>query len=94
MVRFTITRGGRLIHHSARYVPEANPPNASLRLVPVDQQDIDMNFHGDILISRDTDEELQDYVVRFTHGQLEWIRPLALFSEAERAVVVARNLET
>jgi len=38
----------------------------------------DTNFHGDIrLLSNEG--ELEEYVARFTHGTLEWIRPLADF---------------
>jgi hypothetical protein len=94
MDRLTITKGGRLIHHSARYVQDANPPEGLLRMIPVDKKDIDMCFHGDILLSGERDGKLLEYVVRFTQGQLEWIRPFGQFSEAERAMVLARNLET
>ncbi len=94
MDRFTITKNGRLIHHSARYLQDANPPGGHLRMIPVEKKDIDMYFHGDILLSGERDAELLEYVVRFTHGQLEWIRPFGQFSGAEQATVLARNLET
>lgn len=94
MDRFTITKHGRLIHHSARYVQDANPPGGLFRMIPVDKEDIDMCFHGDILLSGERDGKLLEYVARFTHGQLEWIRPFGQFSEAEQAIVLARNLET
>lgn len=94
MDRFTITKDGRLIHHSARYVQDANPPGGLFRMIPVDKEDIDMCFHGDILLSGERDGKLLEYAARFTHGQLEWIRPIAEFSEHERALISVRNLET
>jgi hypothetical protein len=94
MGRFTITKEGRLIHHSARYVQGANTPGIPFRMIPVDKQDIDMCFHGDILLSAERDGTFLEHVVRFTHGQLEWIRPFGECSEAEREIVLARNLET
>jgi hypothetical protein len=39
------------------------------------EKGIDVEFHGDMrLLSVDGDRE---YLARFTHGTLEWIRPLA-----------------
>ena len=37
---------------------------------------IEVEFHGDMLLSAMT-KGVGQYVARFTHGRLEWIRPLA-----------------
>jgi len=94
MDRFTITRKGRLIHHFTQYAQDANPPDGLYRMIPVEKQDIDMHFHGDILLSGERDGRFLEYAARFTHGELEWIRPISEFSEHERALLNARNLET
>ena len=52
-----------------------------------------MQYHGDVVFSGELDGCVVEYVVRFTHGILEWIRPISEFSEAERDLVVRRNLE-
>ena len=94
MDRFSITKDGRLIHHAARYVQDADPPGGLPRMTPVDEKDIDMCFHGDIVLSEEKDGELLEYVVRFDHGQVEWVRPIGQLSEVEQGIAVARNLET
>jgi hypothetical protein len=38
---------------------------------------IDMEFHGDMRLSSLVDGKYVEYVARFTHGTLEWIRPSA-----------------
>ena len=41
------------------------------------QQDgIDVDFHGDMRLTS-MDGKQEQYVARFTHGTLEWIRPMA-----------------
>jgi hypothetical protein len=37
---------------------------------------IDIDFHGDIRLMSD-EGPIEEYVVRFTHGTLEWVRPLS-----------------
>jgi hypothetical protein len=61
-------------------------------VVPLEKLDIDMQFHGDILLIGDNGSS-SEYIARFTHGTLEWIRPLDTFSETERSLVVCRSLE-
>jgi hypothetical protein len=48
-------------------------------------EDIDIDFHGDIrLISeQEAAGESREYVARFTHGTLEWVRPMASLPLAE-----------
>jgi hypothetical protein len=78
---FTITSAGRLIFHKRRYCfasdPDARPPEHVA--------DIDMDYHGDIEIHGATREEgYYRYAVRFTHGTVEWIRPVEELSELHR----------
>jgi hypothetical protein len=78
---FTITAAGRLVYHQRRYYPtsDTNPR------MPEPVADVDMNYHGDIeLYSTTNDGTLATYVARFTHGTLEWIRPLVALGEIDR----------
>ena len=61
---YTITRDGRLMRHAKR---ESHGP----------EQDVEWPYHGDICIydsDPDKAHQLLEYVVRFTHGHVEWIR--------------------
>jgi hypothetical protein len=93
MMRFTITREGRLIHHSTRYVRDTDTPRGVSLLAPVEEHNIDMQYHGDVLLTGEWDGKFVEYVARFTNGTLEWIRPMGDFSQAEKDLVVRRNLE-
>lgn len=81
---FTITAAGRLIYHCRRYEADgAGDERRPMRIVPVG--DIDMEYHGDLLVHGTMRANMQlDYVVRFTHGTVEWIRPLGAMSEIRR----------
>jgi hypothetical protein len=66
--RYTITRDGRLVRHAR------SGWGAAL------DHDVEWPLHGDIRIYtsvKSEDPPWIEYVVRFTHGQVEWIRPLA-----------------
>jgi|SRR5580704_1369511 hypothetical protein len=89
--RFTITLETRLIYHSVRY-ESAGHPDPLPRLIAIPERDIDLDFHGDILLTPEEDE-LKKYVVRFTHGAMEWVRPYEEFSQAEQMLALRRNLE-
>lgn len=64
---YTITRDGRLVRHARR---------GGLWGAPEDH-DVEWPLHGDIRFYTSKDKEWIEYVARFTHGQVEWIRPLA-----------------
>jgi hypothetical protein len=60
------------------------------RLVPVG--DFVMDCHGDLLIYGTSPEGVTlDYVVRFTHGTVEWIRALEAMPEIHRTWLVERG---
>jgi hypothetical protein len=64
--RYTVTKAGRLCLTGSELGDE---PVAG----PDETEDVDIDFHGDIrLIS---EGEGGEYVARFTHGTLEWVRP-------------------
>jgi hypothetical protein len=91
MDRFTITAQGRLIFHKRRF--EAVGERAIVAggvVIPQQKvahvEDIDMDYHGDIrIVGSATDGSLAEYVVRFTHGAVEWIRPYATLSDTHKS---------
>ena len=38
-------------------------------------ESVDVDFHGDMRMGSAAEGRYVEYVVRFTHGRLEWIRP-------------------
>jgi hypothetical protein len=66
MERYTITRDGRLIRHSRGGIFARGPC-----------RDIEWPVHGDVEIyTSDSDRNWIEYIVRFTHGLVEWILPV------------------
>jgi hypothetical protein len=89
---FTITKEGRLILRS-RHQARSPETEDCIATGPMGAGDRDMNFHGDIRLVRNREGEYAAFVVRFTHGQLEWIKPMEEFPEEQQALIRARNLE-
>ena len=88
MDHFTITAAGRLIHHKRRYLL---PADHELR-PPVHVADIDLDYHGDLAIHGNTPGfSSVSYVVRFTHGTVESIRPLEELTDIHRAWLLDRG---
>jgi hypothetical protein len=90
MLRYTITPQGRLLYN--RHHNEPGPDREiregvtlpGYKLIHV--EDIDMGYHGDIrLYGNGKDETWLDYVARFTHGALEWIRPYEELSDTHKS---------
>ena len=66
MERYTITADGRLIRHFEGGLFGGGP-----------YCDLEWPMHGDVEIyASSSDRTGIDYIVRFTHGRVEWIRPL------------------
>lgn len=86
--RFTITRQGRLILHAVSYeyseAPDAVLPGVTV--TPVG--DVDTEFHGDMRLLGDGEDGLVEYVARFTHGTLEWIRRSSELSEIHKMLLM------
>jgi|SRR6185295_17023604 len=75
LMHYTITRDGRLVRHAGR-----DGWGWGSRL----DRDIEWPLHGDLRIytsEKSLDPSWIEYVVRFTHGRVEWIRP---FEEVRR----------
>jgi len=94
METFTITKEGRLIHHVRRYVKDVLYPGGFNERAPLVTLDIDLEFHGDIVVTGFRGNSYADYVLRFTHGLLEWAKPLRDLSEEQQNIAIARNLDT
>lgn len=62
---YTITRDGRLVRRARQ--GEWGGPGLD--------RDIEWPLHGDVSIYTSQDDVWIEYVVRFTHGRVEWIRP-------------------
>jgi hypothetical protein len=70
---YTVTKTGRLCMTGSDFLEDD----------ATEREAVDMDFHGDLrLIAEDSYEQ---YAVRFTHGTLEWIRPIADIEAAELA---------
>jgi hypothetical protein len=80
--RFTITKEGRLILHSVRYESTGKRGLPFMKSIPTG--DVDTEFHGDIRLLGGAGDRLVECVARFTHGTLEWIRPLSEISEFQK----------
>jgi hypothetical protein len=96
MDRFTITAQGRLIYHRCRYElgpdREIKPGMFVPQYKPVAMEDADMDYHGDLAVhGKTTTDELLSYVVRFTHGTVEWIKPLETLPEIHRTWLLERG---
>jgi hypothetical protein len=88
MERFTITDQGRLIHHQCRLEEagkrEIRPGLVFPKYRSVAVADVDMDYHGDILLCGTVDAKYAEFVARFAHGTLEWIRPFESLAEVHR----------
>lgn len=90
MDRLTITKQGRLILHAVHYEPVVGEPGTLPLMKRVPEGDIDTKFHGDIRLTSMAERHFADYVARFTHGTLEWIRPWSEISEIHQALLTPK----
>lgn len=95
MYRFTITDQGRLIYHRCRLEEigkrEIRPGVVVPRYRSVGVADVDMEYHGDILLGGTVDGQYAQFVARFTHGALEWIRPYDSLTETHKTWFWAKD---
>lgn len=72
--RYTITKAGRLVRHQHSVDLITEKANTGRPADPRTGKDV--GYHGDIRIQAMlTGSGAVQYVVRFTHGTVEWIRP-------------------
>lgn len=72
---FLVTAEGRLLLVGSGWQDEDLERAQSLRLESLRLQGVDVEFHGDMrLVSVKGHRE---YLARFTHGTLDWVKPLA-----------------
>ncbi len=50
-------------------------------------EDVDMDFHGDIRLISTVEGRCIEYAARFTHGNLEWIRPWSELPELHQSLL-------
>src|SRR5262245_61591321 len=94
-VRLTLTPAGRLIEHQAR-IEEAErklvAPGVTVsdyRAIPLGDRDLE--FHGDVrFYTHLRNGTFVQFVARFTHGQVEWIRSLGELSDTHRSLLQSR----
>lgn len=90
---FTITEDGQLIEHLYRYEddPEQTSPITGEPLKKaIHTRDKVIAYHGDISLLAwcdSPDERIQEIVARFTHGVLEWLRPISDYPEDNRTLL-------
>ena len=86
---------GQLIEHRYRYEPDPadlHPVTKFPLAKRVHAGDRVIEYHGDIhLHGSAADERFNELVVRFTHGRVEWIRPLDEYPEANRALLIEQG---
>jgi hypothetical protein len=90
MFQFVITANGRLIYrkqtHESLPDREIRPGMFLPQYKLVHEEPVDMEYHGDIeLCGRTKDNRVLNYVARFTHGTLEWVRPYEELSEIHKS---------
>lgn len=71
MDRYIVTQAGRLCLVGSVLLDET-----PATVAPGEAAKTDVDFHGDIRLVSD-DEKHEQYIARFTHGTLEWIRPMS-----------------
>jgi hypothetical protein len=71
MCRYLVTEEGRLCLLGSVLMDDTPVPLAGQEAGMVDT-----DFHGDIRLVPD-EGEYEEYIMRFTHGTFEWIRPMA-----------------
>jgi hypothetical protein len=86
---FIITAAGELIEHCYRLemVSGANRSKAQPQYKRVSLGDRVIDYHGDLLLHYGD----RTFVVRFTHGRLEWFRPAHEYPEASRAILLEQG---
>jgi hypothetical protein len=84
MFRYMVTEEGRLCLLGSVLADDTPVP-----IVGQNAANEDTDFHGDLRLVSD-DGKHEEYIARFTHGKLEWIRPVARSAATRQLRVGAR----
>jgi hypothetical protein len=93
---FAITAEGKLMQHVYRYEndPEQLHPLGWTRRKRIHLRDEVIAYHGDLLLMYlESAAGLKEWVARFTHGRLEWIKPLDDYPEANRRLLTEQGAQ-
>ncbi len=79
---YMISGTGELVLEQCRYEDADQSSDGGFpRLKRVVIGDVVVPYHGDLLLTGVTDQEPNELAARFTHGKLEWVRPVASYPE-------------
>lgn len=92
---FAVTAEGTLVEHLYRY-EIASKFNISIVRLPLGKRvhvgDKVLDYHGDLLLSdTNSDGPDRELVARFTHGRLEWVRPLNGYPAESRDLLLEQG---
>jgi hypothetical protein len=91
MDRYTITAQRRLVLHRLASSAPASLAVETADLSAGPDDVIDTEYHGDLLlVALSKGAGLVECVARFTHGTLEWIRPVESLTELHRRLISGR----
>jgi hypothetical protein len=83
---YTVNKAGRLCLIGNELMSDEVPNRQD------DSEGVDIDFHGDIRLVSEGDPG-GEYVARFTHGTLEWIRPMNAQALSELALRKVKRRE-
>jgi hypothetical protein len=83
--RYIVTKAGRLCLAGSTFLDDEPFDVDAQRHI----ESVDIDFHGDIRLVA-VEGEYAEYVARFTHGTLEWVRPLDESHRANLALMKSR----
>jgi hypothetical protein len=85
--QLTITKGGRIMLVATAAQDQPKVWDGLPFVTRTRERDIDLEFHGDVILVTTFETQFIKYVARFTHGTLEWIRPWSELSEVHRSIL-------
>lgn len=86
MDRYLVTKEGRLCLIGSGWLDDEPIETAAERA----KERFDIDFHGDLRLVA-IEGEYGEYTARFTHGTLEWVRPVDDSKRAEIARAIAKH---
>ena len=81
MDRYVVTKAGRLCLVGNVWGDD-EPATA--------EESVDIDFHGDMRLVPTEGDDRQDFTARFTHGTLEWVRPVDIARRVALAAAMTK----